>query len=137
MRSIGVVVAIVAVVGVVAIGFVAWNVYGTWPVPAGYAFPRHSLWGSGPAGLYEGRLVVDDGCILTEDGDTVIWPPFSSLAITDGQPIVRIGLDSVQIGDPVRLGGGYYEAGLLPEVARGADRWGCPGTYFLTTGPAS
>jgi hypothetical protein len=131
MRRIAIV--LLVIIAVVA-GFAAWNVYGAWPVPDGYAFPRHSMWGGGPDGLYEGTLVVEDGCVLTETGHTVIWPPFSSLAIEDGEPVVRIGFTTISMGEPVSLGGGFYEDGVLPEVASGADEWDCPETWFLTTG---
>jgi hypothetical protein len=135
MRTFGRVGRIGGVVVAVVIGFLAWSTYGAWPVPQGYAFPRHSMYG-GPDALYEGRLAVEDGRIVTEEGATVIWPPFSFLTVVDGEPVVRIGWRSLAVGAPVRLGGGYYGGGVLPDAAATAADWGCPGDYFLTTGPA-
>jgi hypothetical protein len=130
-------VALVALLGLVATGaFVAWNVYGAWPVPNGYAFPRHPLWGGGPAALYTGTLLVQDGCILTEDGDTVIWPPFSSLAVVEGIPVIRIAGREIGMGARVELGGGWYDQDYADDVATGVRGSSCPSRYFLTTGPA-
>jgi hypothetical protein len=59
----GVLATVIAVLAVAA--FTGWYVYGAWPVPDGYTFPRHSIWGSGPAALFEGTLLIEDGCIRT------------------------------------------------------------------------
>lgn len=122
-------------VAVMAIGaYAAWNVYGTWPVPERYAFPRHSMWGSGPAALFEGTLEEIDGCILTSGTQrfTVVWPPGYSLAIAGGEPVVHGGPREVRMGEPVRMGGGYYESGDPPPTTITAGS--CPPPYFLSTG---
>ena len=109
-----------------------WNVYGAWPVPDGYEFPRHSMWGGGPTALFDGELVEVDGCVRTagDDGYTVVWPPGYSLSLQDGQPIVHgIGRDA-RMGAPVRMGGGFYET--VPPTGR--DVGGCPPPFFLSTG---
>jgi hypothetical protein len=127
-------VALASVLVVAAvIGVVAWSTYGAWPVPEGYAFPRHSIWG-GPTALYEGSLRIEGACIQTQDGATIVWPPFSSLAIVDGEPVVRLGIAELRIGPAVRLGGGWYESGDPPPTTFNLQT--CPAPYFLTTGVA-
>jgi hypothetical protein len=114
--------------------FGAWYVYGSWPVPDGYAFPRHSAWGGGPTALFEGSLLEVDGCIRTAGAQqfTVVWPPGSSLALVGGKPVVRGSGREVRMGEPVRMGGGYYESGEPPPGTR--DLGDCPAPYFLSTG---
>jgi hypothetical protein len=122
-------------VAVVAIGgYAAWYFYGTWPVPEGYSFPRHSLVG-GPTGLFEGALEAVDGCIRTTGGTqpfTVVWPPGYSLSIVDGEPVVRGSSQDVRMGQSVRMGGGYYESGDPPPTTLTVGN--CPPPYFLSTG---
>jgi hypothetical protein len=115
-------------------GFLAWYVYGAWPVPAGYSFPRHSLWGGGPTALFEGTLDVDDGCIRTAGLQefTVVWPPGYSLAIVDGEPVVRAVGVEIRMGEQVRMGGGYYESGDPPPTT--FNLGSCGPHYFLSTG---
>jgi hypothetical protein len=125
-----------AIVLLAAGGFAVWYVYGAWPVPQGYEFPRHSMWGGGPGGLFEGTLVETDGCIRTHDGLTVIWPPGYRLVIVGGVPVVHGSGQEIRMGEPVALGGGWYESGPLPEVAASAETSRCGGPYFLTTGLA-
>lgn len=112
-------------------GYALWYVYGAWPVPAGYEFPRHSLWGGGPAALFVGKLVEVDGCLRTSGSDaaTVVWPPGYSLDVTDGRPEVHGSGQVIHLGETVQLGGGWYEARttFLPETR-------CPAPFFLTTG---
>jgi hypothetical protein len=128
-------VALLLAVAVVAVGaYTAWYVYGAWPVPDGYEFPRHSMWGQGPAGLFEGTLVEEDGCIRTEDGFTVIWPPGYRLSVDAGEPAVHGSGQEIRMGERVAMGGGWYELGPLPEVAAQAEGSRCGGPYFLTTG---
>ena len=112
---------------------VAWLTYGAWPVPAGYAFPRHSIWG-GPTALFEGTLVLEGSCIRTdgEDGATVVWPPGYRLAIVGGEPVVFGGSGSLRMREPVRMGGGWYEDGHPPPTS--FDVGHCPAPYFLSTG---
>jgi hypothetical protein len=127
--------AVVLVVAVLAVGaLTVWYVYGAWPVPEGYAFPRHSIWGSGPAALFEGTLVVEDGCIQTAAATpaTVVWPPGFRLAIEDGEPVVHGGSRDLRMGQPVRMGGGWYESGDPPPTS--FDIGNCPAPYFLSTG---
>ena len=129
-----VVVSVVALTTGVAL--TAWSVYGAWPVPEGYEFPRHSIWGGGPAALFEGTLVEEDGCIVTDSGGTVVWPPGSWLSVDDGEPIVHVSWRAVRMGELVRLGGGVYSRAELAGVAGGAAVTRCPEPFFLTTGLA-
>ncbi|HET6746067.1 MAG TPA: hypothetical protein VFH90_09510 [Candidatus Limnocylindria bacterium] len=121
-------------VGLVAFGaYGTWYVYGTWPVPAGYSFPRHSMFG-GPTGLFVGTLEAVNGCIRTSEAQpfTVVWPPGYSLAVDGGEPVVRGGSREVQMGQSVRMGGGYYESGDPPPTTITVGN--CPPPYFLSTG---
>jgi hypothetical protein len=124
MLSLGVLIVAIAT-------YLLWYLYGPWPVPDGYAFPRHSIWGGGPVALYVGPLSVDDGCIRTVgvEPQTVVWPPGFILTIEDGEPIVHGNYHEVRMGAPVRLVGGSY--GGAPPTSRTE---GCPPPYFLTTG---
>ena len=111
----------------------AWLVYGGWPVPDGYSFPRHSMVG-GPDALFVGPLEDVDGCIRTA-GDSsfgVVWPPGSRLSIEGGEPIIHEGFHDVGMGEQVRMGGGYYEDGRPPPETR--DVGTCAPPYFLSTG---
>ena len=115
----GVLAMVIAVLAVAA--FTGWYVYGALPVPNGYTFPRHSIWGSGPAAFFEGTLLIEDGCIRTAEGTpaTVVWPPGYRLAIEDGQPVVHGGDEPVRIELSTRMGGGWYESGKSPtDVVR-------------------
>ncbi len=122
------------VLAVLSAAAAAWYVYGPVPVPDGYRFPRHSLWGSGPDALYEGTLVEADGCIRTENRFTVAWPPGYRLDVKDGQLVVWGGGRTVRMGEPVRMGGGYYESEALPDLLSAAADTGCPMPFFLSTG---
>jgi hypothetical protein len=129
--------AIMTLIIFVAAGaYAAWYVYGAWPVPEGYEFPRHSLWGGGPGALFVGTLMDEDGCILTDAGGTVVWPPGSWLSVTDGEPIVHVSGREVRMGERIPLGGGEYPRAGLAAVAPGAARTRCPEPFFLTTGIA-
>lgn len=121
---------------VVAVALTAWSVYGAWPVPEGYEFPRHSLWGGGPTALFEGTLVEEDGCIVTDGGGTVVWPPGSWLSVEEGEPIVHVSGREVRMGERVGLGGGQYSRAGLADVASGAAESRCPEPFILTTGIA-
>lgn len=116
------------------LAFVLWYVYGAWPVPSGYEFPRHSLWGGGPTALFEGTLVERDGCIRTDGGDTVVWPPGYSLSVEAGQPVVHGSGLQVRMGERVRLGGGEYSRSQLGAVASHGAQTRCQAPFFLTTG---
>jgi hypothetical protein len=131
VRRIALGVGVVVVLGAAA---AAWYVYGPVPVPDGYRFARHSMWGGGPAALYEGTLVEDDGCVRTADGFTVAWPPGYRLDVEDDELVVRGGGRTVRMGDQVRMGGGFYESEPLPDILSGASDSGCPMPFFLTTG---
>jgi hypothetical protein len=128
-----------------AVLLLAMVLYGLWyallrtpSTPDGYDFPHHSLSG-GPDALYEGTLLESEGCVVTEAGDTVVWPGGYWLELrSDGSLAVHGDGREVAVGDAVRLGGGYYDRdGLLGIGATEATEAGCPeGTdgYFLTTG---
>jgi len=122
------------IVAALAAAAAAWYVYGPVPVPDGYRFPRHSLWGSGPAALYEGTIVEAGGCVRTDNGFTVAWPPGYFLEVEDGELVVRGGGRTARMGEPVRMGGGYYESEPLPDLLSGAANTGCPMPFFLSTG---
>ncbi len=122
--------------GIVAVAValsLAWYVYGTWPVPEGYSFPRHSMLG-GPAALYVGSLEDADGCIRTagDQSFAVIWPPGYRLSLEGGEPVVHGGARDIGMGELIRMGGGYYEDGSPPPGARDVDD--CSPPYFLSTG---
>ena len=124
------------VLGVVAVTValaVVWNVLGSFPVPSGYSFPRHSMFG-GPDALFVGTLEEVDGCIrATGDGSfAVVWPPGYWLTIEDGEPVVQRFARGVRMGEPVQMGGGYYEDGQPPPESR--DLVDCAPPFFLSTG---
>ncbi|MEX0625637.1 MAG: hypothetical protein WD402_03745 [Chloroflexota bacterium] len=123
---------LIGVALVVGGAYAAWYIYGAWPVPDGYAFPRHSIWGSGPGALFEGELVEVDGCIETtgDDSSTVVWPPGYFLRVQDGQPVVHGSWRELRMGESVRMGGGWYST--VPPT--GFDIGGCPPPFFLSTG---
>ena len=128
---------IALVLGVIAVAIalsVLWYVYGSWPVPEAYSFPRHSSWGGGPTALFEGTLQEESGCIRTagEESFAVVWPPGYRLSLEGGEPVVRGGGREVAMGAAVQMGGGYYEDGEPPPGARNVG--GCGPPYFLSTG---
>jgi hypothetical protein len=127
---------LVAVLLVAAGAYALWYVYGAWPVPDGHEFPRHSIWGGGPTALFEGNLSDHDGCITTDGGATVVWPPGYSLSVEAGRPVIHGDGGDIQMGQQIRLGGGEYSRGELRGVAAGAATSRCPEPFFLTTGLA-
>lgn len=130
LRRAGLAFAIAVVAVVLAL---VWNVFGGWPVPGGYSFPRHSQFG-GPDAEFVGTLEDVDGCIrATADGSfAVVWPPGYWLSIEDGEPFVRGLARGAGMGEPVRMGGGYYEDGQPPPGSR--DIGDCAPPFFLSTG---
>lgn len=133
MRPLGRGLLVVGVVAMAAGLYLAWSTFGSWPVPQGYSFPRHSMWG-GPDALFEGTLEEVDGCIRGGAGESfaVVWPPGYRLSLTDGQPVVHGGGQEVGMDEPVRMGGGYYEDGAPPPGTR--DIGSCEAPFFLSTG---
>ncbi len=129
LKRAGLVVAVLVVAGG---AYALWYVYGAWPVPDGYEFPRHSQWGGGPTALFEGELVDEDGCIRGSDGATVVWPPGYSLHLHDGRPEVHGGGQVVGMGVSVRMGGGWYDQWEASIFSGAATR--CAPPYFLSTG---
>ena len=125
-------VAVALLVVVVALAaYAGWYVYGAWPVPQGYDFPRHSIWGGGPLALFDGTLTLDGSCIRTAiDGATVVWPPGYRLAIVGREPVVFGGSHRLLMGQPVQMGGGFYDNPPPTSFAIGD----CPAPYFLSTG---
>ena len=82
------------VLGTVAVAvalYLAWSTYGAWPVPSGYSFPRHSMWG-GPQALYTGTLEDVSGCIRAagDESFAVVWPPGYRLSIESGEPVIHL-----------------------------------------------
>ena len=131
----------VGVLVIAGVAFLLWYVYGAWPVPDGYEFPRHSHWGGGPTALFTGELVDEDGCIRTsgEGRATVIWPPGYSLRLDNNRrPEVSGGGRVIAMGMQVRLGGGTYDTRtqLAGISTQGAADTRCPPPFFLTTGLA-
>lgn len=126
----------VLVLGIVAVAvalYLAWSTYGAWPVPSGYSFPRHSMWG-GPDALYFGTLEDVDGCIRAagDESFAVVWPPGYRLSVEDGEPVIHGGSREVAMGEQVRMGGGYCEDGRPPPGTR--DVGSCAPPFFLSTG---
>jgi hypothetical protein len=126
----------VLALGIVAVAvafYLAWSTYGAWPVPGGYSFPRHSMWG-GPEALYVGTLEDVDGCIRAagDESFAVVWPPGYRLSIEEGEPVINGGFRHVGMGEDVRMGGGYYEDGQPPPETR--DVGTCAPPFFLSTG---
>ena len=84
-----------------------------------------------PAALAEGRLTLRGRCLLVEPSDPpgkhlfVIWPPGFNVHRAGDDLLVVNGGGSViaQVGDVVRLGGGYAKEG-----ENYSDE--CPGDYF-------
>jgi hypothetical protein len=131
LRRVAVGTALVVLLGA---GAAAWYVYGPVPVPDGYRFPRHTMWGGGPAGLFEGTLREADGCVRTDDGFSVAWPPGYRLDVEDGELVVWGSGRTARMGEPVRMGGGWYETEPLPDLLSSARDSGCPMPFFLSTG---
>ncbi len=125
---------VVAALLVAVAAYWLWYVYGAWPVPDGYEFPRHSMWSGGPTALFEGSLEDHDGCVATDGGSTVVWPPGFSLSVVAGRPVVHGGGRNIEMGQAIRLGGGEYSRAELPDIASGAAATRCPEPFFLTTG---
>ena len=83
--------------------------------------------------LLTGRLVVVDGCLGVEAGETgdrvvVIWPHGTEVTDADGPTIDLPGEGELGIGDAVRVGGGGVEdgsgAGLeVPASCRDRAPW--------------
>jgi hypothetical protein len=134
LKRTGLVVAVLLVAGG---AFALWYVYGAWPVPDGYEFPRHSLLGGPQAGL-AGTLVEEDGCIRIRGdrggGVTVVWPPGYSLSVEAGRPVVHGGSRNIGMGQQVLLGGGQFSRAQLHEIGSAAATTPCPEPLFLTTG---
>jgi hypothetical protein len=120
------------VAAVVALAFV-WNVFGGWPVPSGYSFPRHSIFG-GPDALFVGTLEDVDGCIRANGDESfaVVWPPGYWLSVEDGEPVVHGLARDAEMGEPVSMGGGFYEGGEPPPGSH--DIGDCSPPFFLSTG---
>ena len=126
----------VLVLGVVAAAValaLVWNVFGGWPVPSGYSFPRHSMFG-GPDALFVGTLEDIDGCIRAtgDESFAVVWPPGYWLSVEDGEPVVHGFARDAGMSEPVRMGGGSYEDGQPPPGSR--DIGDCAPPFFLSTG---
>lgn len=126
----------VLVLGIVAVAvalYLAWSTYGAWPVPSGYSFPRHSMWG-GPTALFVGTLKDVDGCIraASDDSFAVVWPPGYRLSIEDGEPVIHGGSRELWMGEDIRMGGAYYEDGQPPPESR--DIGTCAPPFFFSTG---
>jgi len=103
--------------------------------PAGYHFPHHAAFGAMDA-LYEGVLVEGGGCVMTETGDTVVWPPGYGFELRDGRLVVVGGGRVVGLGEPVALGGGFISREHLRgfPLAAGTADVPCGNSFFLTPG---
>ena len=116
-----------------AVAFIALYVYAPVGAPAGYYFPRHSIIG-GPDARYEGVLVEQDGCVQTETGDTVVWPPGYRFDVRDGQLVITGGGQDVILGEPVAIGGGWYDRGQIAAIAADVADVPCGESFFVSTG---
>ena len=128
--------ALVVVLTLVVLGVMYF--YAPVGAPAGYHFPHHAMFGSMDA-LYEGVLVEADGCVITETGDTVVWPPGYGIELRDGRLVVVGGGQVNGMGEPVALGGGFISRdniGGYPLAAGSADV-PCGDRFFLTSGWAN
>lgn len=56
------------------------------------------------------------------------------LNLEGGEPVIHGGARGIGTGEPIRMGGGYYEVGFPPPGAR--DLGDCSPPYFLSTGLA-
>jgi hypothetical protein len=88
----------------------------------------------GPDAVFAGALEDANGCIRTagDQSFAVIWPPGYRLSLEHGEPVVHRGARGIGMGEPIRMGGGYYEDGSPPPGAR--DVGDCAPPYFLSTG---
>jgi hypothetical protein len=137
MKMVVVVAAVVlGVIAVVATVFVAGYFHRV-PAPAGFDMPRHGLWGGGPAALFTGTIVEEQGCLVTDSDDdpsTVVWPARYYLRVNDGHLEVHGDGRVYVVGQPVALGGGQYHRDELNGVAPEAATTRCPEPFWLTTG---
>lgn len=79
--------------------------------PPGIYLPTYGSMNAMPAGLLEGTLIEDDGCLWIEAGDDrwlVLWPSGTSVANDGGQLVVQIGGETAVEGQRVSAGGGEY-----------------------------
>jgi hypothetical protein len=89
--------------------------------------------------LYEGSVVVRDGCIRLGDlaeRHTVVWPPgFRLFALGEGMVLDSGGRQVGQLGSRFVLGGGevptLWESGPVEESMRLEALATCPGRYWL------
>ena len=79
---------------------------------------RGSENGAYPAALGQGRLVIRDGCVAMRSGgggatSFILWAPGFGLRERDGRTEVidPEGNLVAAIGDPITLGGGYFDLG--------------------------
>ena len=94
--------------------------------PDGIFFPTVPIGDSYPAGLMEGALQVDDGCVYVVMGDErwlVLWPEGSRATFDGGRLAVHDpdGLLVAHDGGPVRLGGGEINPVEVVEARRRAS----------------
>jgi hypothetical protein len=128
--------------GAVVIGLVlvlaAWALmllYAPVAAPTGYHFPHHAIFG-GMDALYEGVLVDVDGCVMTEGGDTVVWPPGYGLEMRDGRLVVVGGGRVVGMSEAVAMGGGFLSRDVIAgfSLAVGSADVPCGDNFFVMNG---
>jgi hypothetical protein len=119
--------------------------------PPGIFFPTFELGGDVPAGIIEGSLAEQDGCLFVTshfERWLLLWPDGYSAKRT-GDAIEVLSEDGRVIGntgDRIRLGGGEARPREVGGVAA-ADAWAteltgqnapdrCGHQYWLATGPA-
>jgi hypothetical protein len=106
-------VALIAGLVIVAVGaHTLWYVYGAWPVPAGYEFPRHSLWG----------------------GDQAASSKESSSRRMAGEPVVRAVGVEIRMGQRVAMGGGWGYRDDWDGIVGSVAGSHCHEPFFLSTG---
>ena len=75
-----------------------------------------------------GRLYPSGG----DESFAVVWPPGYRLSVEGGEPVIHGNARGVGMGEPIRIGGGYYEDGRPPPETR--DVGSCAPPWFLSTG---
>jgi hypothetical protein len=83
------------------------------PVEEGLFFPTWSAEGAVPAGIVQGTLVEDDGCLYVERNDQrtlVAWE--DGMGFEDGRLLATSGYPIAQVGEVIHGGGGYYDSAL-------------------------
>ena len=110
-------------------------------LPSGMSMPRHRGFGDGgPGASVEGTLVERDGCLFVLDPASgaetlIVWPLEGALTLVDGDLVVRIGNGAARVGDAIRMGGSFFDDGVLLRarlVNSFPDRCATPSVVLVT-----